>query len=77
MNLRPITALVAALALALGAGTAVSCGGADVGDREDVNESNEGEKGAEGGKVQTVTGPTTLGSTGEEQPEVTQPETGP
>ena len=75
MTSRRISALLAALIL--GAGTAVSCGGADTGDREDVNQSNEGEKAPEGSRVQTVTGPTTLQSTGETQPTVTQSETGP
>ena len=75
MDSRRITAVVAALIL--GAGTAVSCGGGNVGDREDVDQGNEGVKTSEGGRIQTERGPTTLQSTGPEQPEVTQPETGP
>ena len=75
MDSRRITAVVAALIL--GAGTAVSCSGADTGDREDVNQGNEGVKTSEGGRIQTERGPTTLQSTGPDQPEVTQPETGP
>ena len=74
MDSRRITAVVAALIL--GAGTAAACG-SESGDRENVEKSNQGEQSPQGGGAVTETGPTTLQSTGEEQPEVTQPETGP
>ena len=66
------TALVA---LALGAGVATACG--DSGDRESVNQSNEGELTSEGSPSTVETGPATLGSTGEAQEPVTQEESTP
>ena len=74
MNARKLTAALAALAL--GAGTAGACGGADVGDREDQNQGNEGQLDAPGSQSTVQRNPTTLGSTGETQPTVTQPEGG-
>ena len=68
--------MIAALAaLVLGAGVATACGNS--GDRESVNQSNEGEKTAQGSPSTIETGPTTLGSTGEEQETVTQEESTP
>lgn len=69
MDLRRPTAVLAALIL--GAGTAAACG-SESGDRESVDQSNQGEQGAEGGKEVTETGPTTLESQGGTQPTVTQ-----
>ena len=64
------------LAAALGAGFGGACGN-DESDRQSVERSNEGE-GAPPGSPSTVeTNPDALTSTGEEQPEVTQPETSP
>jgi len=56
---------------ALGGGTAVACGGA--GDREDVDQSNEGRDVPEATPGTTMSNPTQLTPTGEEQPEITQP----
>ena len=60
-----------AVAGALGGGVAVACGGA--GDREDVNQSNEGRDVPEATPATTNTNPTQLTPTGETQPGVTQP----
>jgi len=57
---------------ALGGGVA-ACGG--VGDREDVDQSNEGRDVPEGSPGTTMANPTQLTPTGEEQPEITQPPT--
>jgi len=68
--------MIAALAaLVLGASVATACGGG--GDRESVNQSNQGEKTAQGSPSTIETGPTTLGSTGETQETVTQEESTP
>jgi hypothetical protein len=65
--------LVAMIAAgALGGGVA-ACGGA--GDREDVNQSNEGRDVPEATPGTTESNPTQLTPTGEEQPEITQPPT--
>ena len=73
MSTRQITAALAALVL--GAGVAGACGGG--GGRENLDQGNPGELESQGGQeTQPAPGPTTLGSTGEEQPEVTQPEGG-
>ena len=56
---------------ALGGGVAVACGGG--GDREDVNQSNEGRDVPEATPGTTNTNPTQLTPTGETQPEITQP----
>ena len=72
MTMRKFTAALAALTL--GVGFAGACGGG--GDREDVNQSNEGQQVAPGSEGTIETGPTTLGSTGETQPTVTQEEGG-
>jgi hypothetical protein len=45
--------------------------------REQPEKGNQGQQIPEGSKSMTDTGPTTLGSTGAAQPEVTQPKTGP
>ncbi|HEX8205131.1 MAG TPA: hypothetical protein VF587_03630 [Solirubrobacteraceae bacterium] len=64
-----LTAFVLGLSLA-------ACGGDDnTGGRENVERSNQGETGQ--GPTTVETGPTTLGSTGEDQPQVDQTETGP
>lgn len=73
MTTRQITAGLAALVL--GASVATACGGG--GDRESVDQSNQGELTAPGSESTIETGPTTLGATGETQPTVTQSETGP
>lgn len=73
MPRRHIIAIIAAAAL--GAGMGGACG--DDGNRQSVEKSNQGE-GAPPGSQETVeTNPDSLTSTGEDQPEVTQPETGP
>ena len=72
MDPRRITAVVAALIL--GAGTAAACG-SESGDRESVDQSNQGENSSQGGNQVIETGPTTLQSTGT-QPTVTQEEGG-
>ena len=56
---------------ALGGGTAIACG--SVGDREDVDQSNEGRDVPEASPGTTMANPTQLTPTGETQPEVTQP----
>ncbi len=69
-----IPALLAAAVLSLGA---ASCGGDDTGDREDVNQGNEGQLTAPG-SPSTVEPPAPgLTSTGEEPPPVTQPQSEP
>ncbi|HEV2061511.1 MAG TPA: hypothetical protein VGR12_01555 [Solirubrobacteraceae bacterium] len=68
---RRLAALVSASALALTLG---ACGDEE-GSRENVERSNLGNTGE--GPQTIETGPTTLGSTGEEQPTVDQTETGP
>ena len=73
MTPRQITAALAALVLGLT--TATACGGG--GDRESVDQSNQGELTAPNSESTIETGPTTLGATGETQPSVTQPEDGP
>ena len=74
MTTRQITAGLGALVL--GASVATACGGGG-GDRESVDQSNQGELTAPGSESTIETGPTTLGATGETQPTVTQPEDGP
>ena len=75
MPRRHIIAIIAAAAF--GAGFGGACGTNDESDRQSVERSNEGE-GAPPGSQETVeTNPDALTSTGEAQPEVTQPETGP
>jgi hypothetical protein len=66
--------LAALAALALGLGLAGACGDSP---REQPEKGNQGQQIPEGSKSMTDTGPTTLGSTGAAQPEVTQPKTGP
>ena len=74
MSRRHIIAIFAAAML--GAGFGGACGN-DESDRQSIERSNEGE-GAPSGSPETVeTNPDALTSTGEEQPEVTQPETTP
>lgn len=68
---RRLAALLSAFVLGL---TLAACGD-DGGGRENVERSNQGETGE--GPQTIETGPTTLGSTGEQQPEVDQTETGP
>jgi hypothetical protein len=68
---RRLAALLTAFALGL---AAASCGDEE-GSRENVERSNQGETSQ--GPQTTETGPTTLGSTGEDQPEVTQTTTSP
>ena len=74
MTTRQISA--ARAALVLGATSAAACGDSG-GDRENVDQSNQGELTAPGSESTIETGPTTLGATGETQPSVTQPEDGP
>ncbi|HEX8122691.1 MAG TPA: hypothetical protein VF549_15655 [Solirubrobacteraceae bacterium] len=70
-----IAATLAAGALGLSLGLA-ACGSEDSeGSRENVERGNLGNTSA--GPQTVETGPTTLGSTGEEQPEIDQTETGP
>ena len=69
---RKIPAALAALML--GAGFAGACG---EGDREQVEQSNDGEQLPEGSNTQVETDPgPTQTSEGADQPEVTQPEGG-
>ena len=69
-----LSALLAAAVLSVGA---ASCGGDDAGDRDDVDQSNEGQLTAPG-SPSTVEPPAPgLTSTGEDPGGVTQPETGP
>jgi hypothetical protein len=73
MKISHVAAVLAAVVL--GAGSAAACGNQS-GDRQDVNQGNEGEQSSEGGNSNKVmTGPTTLQSTGT-QPTVTQTEPG-
>ena len=65
---------VALTAAALGASIAVACGDAE-GSRENVERGNLGNTSQ--GPQTVETGPTTLGSTGEDQPEITQTQTTP
>jgi hypothetical protein len=69
-----IPALLAAAVLSLGA---ASCGGDDSGDREDVDQSNEGQVTAPGSPSTLEKPATGLTSTGAEEPPVTQTETTP
>jgi hypothetical protein len=70
---RRLAALLTAFVLGL---TLAACGDdSGGGGRENVQRSNQGETGE--GPTTIETGPTTLGSTGETQPEVDQTETGP
>ena len=71
-RLRSVTA--ALTALVLGASLAVACGDSE-GSRENVERGNLGN--TSDGPQTVETGPTTLGSTGEDQPEVTQTQTTP
>lgn len=74
MPRRHLIAIIATAAFGVGFGGA--CGN-ESSDRQSVDQSNQGE-GAPPGSAETVeTNPDALTSTGEEQPEVTQPETGP
>ena len=59
---------------ALGMSLAVACGDSE-GGRENVERSNKGNTSQ--GPQTVETGPTTLGSTGEDQPEITQTQTTP
>ncbi len=68
---RIAAAVVAGL---LGVTVAVACGDSE-GSRENVERGNLGNTSQ--GPQTVETGPTTLGSTGTDQPEVTQPQTGP
>ena len=63
---------VALAAGALGVSAGVACGD-DEGGRENVERGNLGETSQ--GPQEVETGPTTLGATGEDQPEVTQTQT--
>lgn len=65
-----IIAAVVAAALA-GAGC-----GADVGDRQDVDQSNEGVQDPQGGQATQQEPASGITPTGEEQPSITQPEGG-
>ena len=70
-----IAAAVAAGALGLcTAGLAGACGDGG-GGRENVERSNQGDTSQ--GPQTVETGPTTLGATGEDQPEITQEQTTP
>ena len=69
-----ISALLAAAVLSLGA---ASCGGDDSGDREDVDQSNEGQLTAPGSPSTLEEPASAQTSTGEEAPPETQPEDGP
>jgi hypothetical protein len=66
---------LAALLTAIVLGVSFAACGDDESDRENVERSNQGE--TPEGPTTVETGPTTLGSTGEDQPEVDQTETGP
>ena len=73
MSRRPILAVIAAGLLGAGLG---ACGN-DESDRQSVEKSNQQQDVPEGTPSTVETNPDALTSTGEEQPEVTQPETGP
>jgi hypothetical protein len=66
---------VALTAATLGMGLAAACGDSE-GSRENVERGNQGNTG-DAGAVTVETGPTTIGSTGEDQPQVTQEQTTP
>ena len=71
---RRLAALLTAFVLGI---SFAACGDDEgTGGRENVERSNEGET-PEDTPTTVETGPTTLGSTGEDQPEVDQTETGP
>lgn len=74
MSRRHILAVLLAGALGLGVGGA--CGNSES-DRQSVEKSNQQRDVPEGTPETVETNPDALTSTGEEQPEVTQPETGP
>ena len=61
-------------AAALGMSVAVACGDQE-GGRENVERGNQGNTSQ--GPQEIETGPTTLGATGEDQPEITQTQTTP
>ena len=67
-------AAVALTAAALGMSVAVACGDSG-GGRENVERGNQGDTSQ--GPQEIETGPTTLGSTGDDQPEITQTQTTP
>ena len=69
MSRRPLALAATAFALSLAA-----CGD-DEGSRENVERGNLGNTSQ--GPQTVETGPTTLGSTGEDQPEITQTQTAP
>ena len=74
MPRRHILAAVAAGVLGVGVGGA--CGNEES-DRQSIEQSNEGQGVPEGTPGTVETNPDSLTSTGEEEPEVTQPETTP
>ena len=69
---RRSTILAAVVAAAVGV-AAPGCGG---GDRQDVNQSNEGDLESQGGQATQMEPATGITPTGETQPSVTQPEGG-
>ena len=71
MKRRTIIAAIAAAALGAGAG---ACGGG--GDRESIDQSNQGELDSEGGQATQQEPASGITPTGETQPSVTQPEGG-
>ena len=73
MSRRIVLALIAAGVLGAGFG---ACGN-DESDRQSVEKSNQQQDVPPGTPETTETNPDSLTSTGEEQPEVTQPETSP
>ena len=74
MSRRHIIAIIATAAF--GAGFGGACGN-DSCDRQSVEQSNQGQGAAPGSPSTVETNPDALTSTGQEQPEVTQPETAP
>lgn len=73
MSRRPILAALAASLLAVGLG---ACGNSE-GDRQSIEKSNQQQDVPEGTPSTVETNPDALTSTGEAEPEVTQPETEP
>ena len=69
---RRSTIIAAVVSAAL---TGAGCG-ADVGDRQDVDQSNEGVQDPQGGQATQQEPAPGITPTGEEQPSVTQPEGG-
>ena len=72
MSLRRLATALAALVI--GATVGVACGDSE-GGRENVERGNKGNTSQ--GPQTVETGPTTLGSTGSDQPEITQTQTTP